>query len=166
MPSPFPGMNPYFEQPDRWPGFQLEFIAQLRRQLAAQAPADYVVDVEEHISIQELPEGPRDRRGQADVPGFEQQLAVKAAEQQLGASVVRVISVDSSARPDVARTFGVLVRYIGTVTRCSMCRSAMPSRISACSNENEQPIANTTRSSRHNSSSRVTSSVRSPWRYT
>jgi hypothetical protein len=60
-------MNPYFEQADRWPGFQLEFIAQLRRQLAAQAPADYVVDVEEHIYIQELPEGPRDRRGQADV---------------------------------------------------------------------------------------------------
>ena len=52
MPSPFPGMNPYFEQPDRWPGFQLEFIAQLRRKLVAQVPADYVVDVEEHIDIQ------------------------------------------------------------------------------------------------------------------
>jgi hypothetical protein len=77
-------MNPYFEQPDRWPGFQLEFIAQLRRQLAAQAPADYVVDVEEHLYIQELPEGPRDRRGQADVsisrpapaPGAEVAVAV------------------------------------------------------------------------------------------
>ena len=88
MPSPFPGMNPYFEQPDRWPGFQLEFIAQLRRKLAAQAPADYVIDVEEHIYIQELPEGPRDRRGQADVsvsrpepvPGGEPALAVLEAE--------------------------------------------------------------------------------------
>jgi thioredoxin-like negative regulator of GroEL len=34
--------------------------------------------------------------------------AVKAVEQQLGASELRVIHVDASRQPEVARTFGVL----------------------------------------------------------
>ena len=30
MPSPFPGMNPYFEQPAHWLDFHMEFLSALR----------------------------------------------------------------------------------------------------------------------------------------
>ena len=34
MPSPFPGMNPYFEQSVHWLDFHTEFLSALRRLLA------------------------------------------------------------------------------------------------------------------------------------
>jgi hypothetical protein len=34
MPSPFPGMNPYFEQTDLWLEFHTEFLTEFRRLLA------------------------------------------------------------------------------------------------------------------------------------
>ena len=42
----------------------------------------------------------------------------------------------------------MFVRYIGTFTFCSMCRTGTPAASSAFSNVNEQPITNDTRSSR------------------
>src|SRR5579864_1264905 len=48
-----------------------------------------------------------------------------------------------------AGTVSIEVRYIGTVQLQVKGRSSMPSSINACSNENEQPIAKVTRSSRH-----------------
>ena len=48
-----------------------------------------------------------------------------------------------------AGTVGTFVRHIATFLPCSMCRSGTPASSSACSNENEQPRMNATRSSRH-----------------
>lgn len=67
MPSPFPGMNPYFEQAGIWQDFHGEFLPMLRRQLAPQITPDYIVQLEEHIYIHDLPPGPRRRAGRADV---------------------------------------------------------------------------------------------------
>jgi hypothetical protein len=50
MPSPFPGMNPYFEQADHWPDFHTEFLTVLRRQLAPQIGPDYIIKLKS-ISI-------------------------------------------------------------------------------------------------------------------
>jgi hypothetical protein len=54
MPSPFPGMNPYFEQTDLWPDFHIEFLSALRRLLAPQVSPKYIVQLEEHIDIHDL----------------------------------------------------------------------------------------------------------------
>jgi hypothetical protein len=67
MPSPFPGMNPYFEQTDHWLDFHTEFLSALRRLLAPQVGPKYIVQLEEHIYIHDLPPAPRQRLGTADV---------------------------------------------------------------------------------------------------
>ncbi len=49
MPSPFPGMNPYFEQTDHWLDFHTEFLSALRRLMDPQVGPKYVVRLEEHM---------------------------------------------------------------------------------------------------------------------
>ncbi|MEM8504789.1 MAG: DUF4058 family protein [Cyanobacteria bacterium P01_D01_bin.1] len=46
MPYPFPGMNPYFEHPEIWPGVHLLLIAALADSLASQLRPEYSVSVE------------------------------------------------------------------------------------------------------------------------
>jgi Protein of unknown function (DUF4058) len=67
MPSPFPGMNPYFEQAAHWQDFHNEFLSTLRRQLAPRVTPDYFVHLEEHLYIHDLPAEPRRPVGRADL---------------------------------------------------------------------------------------------------
>jgi hypothetical protein len=67
MPSPFPGMNPYFEQTALWQDFHSEFLLALRHRLAPQITPSYIVQVQEHIYIHDLPPAPRHLVGHADV---------------------------------------------------------------------------------------------------
>src|SRR5271165_6036506 len=67
MPSPFPGMNPYFEQAAHWLDFHTEFLSAVRRLLAPQVAPKYIVQLEEHIYIHDLPPEPRQRLGTADL---------------------------------------------------------------------------------------------------
>jgi hypothetical protein len=46
MPSPFPGMNPYLEHPEIWPGVHLLLIAAIAESLAPQLRPKYSVSVE------------------------------------------------------------------------------------------------------------------------
>ncbi|MDJ0728935.1 MAG: DUF4058 family protein [Crocosphaera sp.] len=46
MPSPFPGMNPYLEHPEIWPGVHLLLIATLAESLSPQLRPNYSVSVE------------------------------------------------------------------------------------------------------------------------
>lgn len=67
MPSPFPGMNPYFEQAAYWLDFHTEFLSALRRSLAPQVGPRYIVQLEEHVYIHDLPPETRRRVGNADL---------------------------------------------------------------------------------------------------
>jgi hypothetical protein len=49
MPSPFPGMNPYFEQTAHWLDFHTEFLVALRRLMAPQIGPKSIVRLEEDI---------------------------------------------------------------------------------------------------------------------
>ncbi len=46
MPSPFPGMDPYLEHPDLWPGLHLFLITNLAQLLSPQLRPKYFVSVE------------------------------------------------------------------------------------------------------------------------
>jgi Protein of unknown function (DUF4058) len=46
MPSPFPGMNPYLEHPDFWPGLHHLLISELVRLLSPQLRPKYLVSLE------------------------------------------------------------------------------------------------------------------------
>ena len=49
MPSPFPGMNPYLEQPRVWHDFHERFLPAIADHLAGQADPRYVVKIDEHV---------------------------------------------------------------------------------------------------------------------
>ena len=51
MPSPFPGMNPYLENPTRWTGTHLALIGAMRDLLNEALPEDYAADADERCQI-------------------------------------------------------------------------------------------------------------------
>ena len=51
MPSPFPGMNPWMEAPELWPGVHAALISEIRSRLNSVMPARYFADVEERIVL-------------------------------------------------------------------------------------------------------------------
>jgi hypothetical protein len=53
MPSPFPGMNPYLEQPDVWHDFHQRFVPYLAGLIGPQLAHHYVVKVDDQIYIRE-----------------------------------------------------------------------------------------------------------------
>ena len=53
MPSPFPGMNPYLEQPAAWQDFHQAFITHIREALTEQIRPGFFVKIEESVFIHE-----------------------------------------------------------------------------------------------------------------
>ncbi|MGH7202321.1 MAG: DUF4058 family protein [Planctomycetaceae bacterium] len=51
MPSPFPGMDPYLEDPASWPNFHHGFISELQGRLTGQLRPKYYARVEERVYI-------------------------------------------------------------------------------------------------------------------
>ncbi len=52
--NPFPGMNPYLEQPCLWPEVHSELIALLWSSMATQMPSGYRLAIEERLEIWEV----------------------------------------------------------------------------------------------------------------
>ncbi|MDB5296676.1 MAG: hypothetical protein JWO31_2659 [Phycisphaerales bacterium] len=52
--SPFPGMDPYLEQPGRWRDFHVAFLTNLMAELNAGLPEPYTADIEESVQLVEL----------------------------------------------------------------------------------------------------------------
>lgn len=53
MPSPFPGMDPYLEDPGFWQGFHSSLLGAMRASLTPQLPAGYYAELEQHIWFRE-----------------------------------------------------------------------------------------------------------------
>lgn len=51
MPSPFPGMDPYLEDPIGWPGVHMLLLGGIHEQLAAAVRPKYYVQIEERVYI-------------------------------------------------------------------------------------------------------------------
>src|SRR5258707_5630791 len=67
MPSPFPGMNPYLEQPGVWPNSHTQMLTAFVAQVVPQVVPNSVVQLEERISLQEPADGPDRPLGRADL---------------------------------------------------------------------------------------------------
>lgn len=67
MPSPFPGMNPYLEQPDAWEDFPQDFLVRAREALMAEVGEHYLVKIEARLYLHELSAEERRFVGRADV---------------------------------------------------------------------------------------------------
>lgn len=55
MNCPFPGMDPYLEDPAFWPDFHQRFITYLCDELASGLPDNYEVRIDERVNLVELP---------------------------------------------------------------------------------------------------------------
>ena len=55
MPSPFPGMNPFLEQEAVWHDFHQRFIPRAADALTSQVRPGYIVTVDSHVYLHELP---------------------------------------------------------------------------------------------------------------
>ena len=64
MPSPFPGMDPYLEDPAFWPDFHGQMIYACREQLLDRLPDGYDATVDERLRLVERPQDD-DERGPA-----------------------------------------------------------------------------------------------------
>src|SRR5438477_12850976 len=49
MPSPFPGMDPYIEQPDLWPDFHNNLAPEIQRRLNRLIQPRYVARLNPHV---------------------------------------------------------------------------------------------------------------------
>ncbi|MBI5290665.1 MAG: DUF4058 family protein [Chloroflexi bacterium] len=60
MPSPFPGMDPYLEEPSSWGGFHSRFINSVSDTIADAVSPNFLVNIEERVFIVPLdnPERP------------------------------------------------------------------------------------------------------------
>jgi hypothetical protein len=67
MPSPFHGINPILEQDDAWHDFHEKIIPMIAERLVVQVRPDYIVKIDEHVYVHELPPEPRRYLGRADV---------------------------------------------------------------------------------------------------
>lgn len=100
MPSPFPGMNPYLEQPSVWHDFHQAYITAIRNSLTPQIVPDYIAKIEDHIYIHELSADERAFLGRSDVSVL---------------SSGRSAAVAASARSVVAPAFGLITPGVDTV---------------------------------------------------
>jgi Protein of unknown function (DUF4058) len=75
MPSPFPGMDPYLEQPALWAGVHTSLISILREQLVPAVGPRFFVDVQETVYILD-PDDPGQRVIRPDVVVVERPVAV------------------------------------------------------------------------------------------
>ncbi len=62
MPSPFPGMNPYLEQPSMWQDFHQRLITYISDALTGQVRPQFSVKIEENVFIHEPSSEERRRR--------------------------------------------------------------------------------------------------------
>ncbi len=74
MASPFPGMDPYLEQPGVWHDFHERFCPAVAELLTAQVRPNFIVRIDEQVYIHELPEESGRFLGRADVGVSEPQL--------------------------------------------------------------------------------------------
>jgi hypothetical protein len=63
-------MNPFLEQEGIWQGFHAKLLAAIGEGIVAQVRPDYVVELEEHLFVHEIPPEPRRLIGRADVSAF------------------------------------------------------------------------------------------------
>lgn len=67
MPLPFPGMDPYLEDPAIWPDYHTTFLLHLRAEISQRLPSRYAARLDRYVWIHEPEDGESQLLGQPDV---------------------------------------------------------------------------------------------------
>ena len=107
MPSPFPGMNPYLENPDVWSTFHLQALATMAERLSAKVRPEYLVHLEAHLWIHERIDDEVKRLskrrliGRGDLGIVEQREAVRRTAQRSAGSTTLEVAPARIVIPNV-----------------------------------------------------------------
>ena len=118
MPSPFPGMNPYLEQEGVWQDFHVKFLTAINERLVPQVRPRYIVKLEEHIYVHELPPEPRRLVGRADLSVA---ALPPATEGRGGGAILEAPTQIELAVQDVIRRDGLLANVVEMGARLERC---------------------------------------------
>lgn len=102
MPSPFPGMDPYLEQPDVWPDFHGTFLMGLRAELNRLLPMHYAARWDRYVWIDQGPGETPTLLGKPDVflPSTVDRPAASVAAMSLAApATVTLPAVQPAGKP-------------------------------------------------------------------
>ena len=100
MPSPFPGMNPYLEQPSIWEDFHARLMTYIGEALSTQIRPGFFVKIEERVFIHEPSSDERGRLlGKPDIAIFESSqpgrgVTTEAIPENLAAIIATIPGVD------------------------------------------------------------------------
>lgn len=115
MPSPFPGMDPYLEDPAFWPDFHRTFIGALREAILDRLPPDYDARIDEQLRLIDYTEEMRSVYPDVTVlhhhhasPGAPQP---QPAKPNSGVSVLEPVTVPAPATAEV-RDVWIEVRHL------------------------------------------------------
>ena len=95
MPSPFPGMDPYLEDPGLWPDVHHRFISATSELLQDRVSPKYLVRVEERVYVA----GPDDETRLQRIPDVHVIAAPKHADDALKAASAGSVAVLECADP-------------------------------------------------------------------
>ncbi len=96
MPSSFPGMNPYLEDPAIWPDYHTTLLLHLRGAISKNLPSRYAARLDRYVWIHEPEEGDLELLGQPDV-------FVSDEGETLGAAVVALNAPAVGKMPSVRK---------------------------------------------------------------
>ncbi|WP_337177091.1 DUF4058 family protein [Paludisphaera sp.] len=112
MPSPFPGTDPYLERDVAWHDFHERFLILGAGVIGAQVRPDFIVRVDDHILLSELPEEPRRTVGRAD-------LSVVEARTREVPGPEGVAPLDAPTRVRLPEVEATRESYLSVVDRAS-----------------------------------------------
>ena len=79
MPSPFPGMNPYLEEPGTWSDFHTSLYGTIKERLNATLPPGYAARLDRYVWIHEPEADERTLLGEPDVFVIESETSAAAS---------------------------------------------------------------------------------------
>jgi hypothetical protein len=129
MPSPFPGMDPYLENPFRWGGVHLRMLVAISTQLNRLMPTGYTTEIEQCITVSEGSEDEESiARRNPDVFAYEIEPSY-GARRRIGATALMEAptSVTTLEAGDVRKHRRVLIQSIDGKTILTAIELLSPS---------------------------------------
>ncbi len=106
MPSPFPGMDPYLEDPGFWQGFHTTLLTAIRAAITPMLPPGFYAEVEQHIWFLEEDQPTRPKHVKPDVYILEGPGEKNPGRRAASGAVVCTPPTIRATMPNIIRELG------------------------------------------------------------
>ena len=109
MPSPFPGMDPYLEDPAFWPDFHARFVNYWCEELAARLPDHYEARLDEQVNLVQIP-AEKTKRVRPDVSVTRDTVAGSLASPSAAVATLEPTTVPLLIEEETRQTYIEILR--------------------------------------------------------